>query len=551
LIALAVGACVDSDPRSAEVSDTTSAPDTAPGDADEVVPDGATGCVASGCASTGEPCTENVCVADTGQCVEQARPAGFPCDDGDACTLDDACGGAADAGVCVGEAVICEAAHDCVEAGACNPLSGVCASLVRPDGSACEDAPDPDGAGTVSGVCGGGICRRLPRLALGGFHGCVIRDDDTVRCWGRNEEGQLGLGHTTDVGDGFSGLDVRDASPVEVGPVASLELGTVATCAIASGALKCWGDGFNGVLGQGDLEDLGGTPATVPSAIPPVQLGASFLPRAVAIAQQGTCAVSDTGRVKCWGTKATGYVGVAQVGTPGAPAIADMGFVEIGTPLDPFPVDELVRGDNHVCVRSGGRVRCWGSGPLIGRADFQWTGDDEPPSSAPDLNDGWAAASLAAGSRHTCAVTSEGAVRCWGDNEVGQLATGGVARVIGVAGRIPFSGELRAREVVAGGGHSCALFTDGSVRCWGGNQAGALGRGDEVTPVASAADVVPVDLGGPAHDIAAGTNFTCAVMRDGAVRCWGDGSQGSLGTNATEHVGDEPEDMPPQAIVFD
>lgn len=547
LILLALAACVESDSRRA--LDATTA-DTVSGDMGEVAPDGAGGCAEAGCPLSASPCTENVCQAD-GRCMEVARAAGFRCDDGDACTLDDACGGGADAGRCLGEAVVCEAAHDCVEAGACNPLSGVCASLARADGSTCEDAPAPDGHGTVSGVCGGGLCRRLPRLALGGFHGCVIRDDDTVRCWGRNEEGQLGLGHTTNVGDGFSGIDVRAAGVVDIGPVQWLTAGTVATCAIGSGELRCWGDGFDGVLGQGDLEDLGGTPGSVPSAIPAVELGPSFVPRAVAIEQQGACAVSDTGRVKCWGTKATGYPGVPEVGLPGAPTIAEMGFVEIGTQLDPFPVDELVRGDNHVCVRSGGDVRCWGYGPLIALGTHAWIGDDEPPSSAAILNESWEASSLAAVGNHTCALTRAGNIYCWGSNDHGQLCAGSTAEVDGVIGAIPFSFELLPTKVVAGGLHSCALFTDGTVRCWGDNHAGALGRGDEVTPIASAADVIPVELGGPAHDIAAGMNFTCAVMRDGAVRCWGSGIYGSLGTDATEHVGDEPEDMPPAAIVFD
>lgn len=547
LITLASAACVEGDARRA--LDATTA-DTVAGDVGEVVPDGVGGCSEHGCPLSASPCIENVCQAD-GRCAESARAAGFRCDDGDACTLDDACGGGADAGRCLGEAVVCEAAHDCVEAGACNPLSGVCASLVRADGSTCEDAPAPDGLGVVSGACGGGSCRRLPRLALGGFHGCVIRDDDTVRCWGRNAEGQLGLGHTTDVGNGFGGIDVRDAGPVDVPPVTTLALGMVASCAISGGALRCWGDGFYGTLGQGDLADLGGDPTTVPSAIPPVQLGPSFVPRTVAIAQEGACAVSDTGRVKCWGTKATGYPGLLEVGVPAAPTIAEVGFVELGSPLDPFFVDELVRGDNHVCVRSGGRVKCWGYGPLIASGDFSWIGDDEPPSSAPILNDGWEASSLAAGSGHTCALTGAGKIYCWGRNGQGQLCAGSTTEVDGVIGPIPFSSELRPTKVVNGGQHSCALFTDGMVRCWGGNMHGELGRGDDVTPIASAADVVPVALGGPVHDVAAGLDHTCAVMRDGAVRCWGSGEFGSLGIDATEHVGDEAGDMPPAAIDFD
>ena len=88
------------------------------------------------------------------------------------------------------------------------------------------------------------------------------------------------------------------------------------------------------------------------------------------------------------------------------------------------------------------------------------------------------------------------------------------------------------------------------MRCWGQNASAELGRGDDAA-VTRASDAVPVELGGPVHDLAAGSNFNCVVMRDGAVRCWGSGTSGELGTGQTIAIGDDPGEMPPPAIVFE
>jgi alpha-tubulin suppressor-like RCC1 family protein len=93
---------------------------------------------------------------------------------------------------------------------------------------------------------------------------------------------------------------------------------------------------------------------------------------------------------------------------------------------------------------------------------------------------------------------------------------------------------------------------NGEVRCWGPNTWGQLGYGhtntigDDELP----SSVAPVNLGGKAIHIAVGYGHTCAQMQDGALRCWGHNASGALGYGHTDHIGDEPGEMPPPPVQF-
>ena len=131
---------------------------------------------------------------------------------------------------------------------------------------------------------------------------------------------------------------------------------------------------------------------------------------------------------------------------------------------------------------------------------------------------------VAAGYEHTCAVLSDGRVQCWGDNSFGQLGDGtNFDRLIPVAVAGP---PFRASAVTAGGEHSCALTVEGEVKCWGRNSSGQLGDGT-VTERRS-----PVDVAGLPPDIraiTAGNWHTCALGGNGAVHCWGFNEYRQLG----------------------
>lgn len=132
--------------------------------------------------------------------------------------------------------------------------------------------------------------------------------------------------------------------------------------------------------------------------------------------------------------------------------------------------------------------------------------------------------SVAAGDSHTCALTAEGKVKCWGSNEYGQLGDGTIDQRATPMDVVDLIGTVSA--IAPGGLHTCALMANGGIKCWGSNSYGQLGDGTtnyRLTPV----DVI--GLNGAASAITTGYNHTCALMKNGRVKCWGINGYGQLG----------------------
>ena len=375
-------------------------------------------------------------------------------------------------------------------------------------------------------------------------HTCALTTNGNVKCWGFGEDGQLGNGDTN---NSSTPVDVHtshgDNSPL--GGIAAISVVNLHTCALTTnGNVKCWGFGEHGELG-GDEHSL--TPVNVTSSSDGIPLGSI-----AAISSGGwhTCALTTNGNVKCWGNGFYGRLGNGEVNASSTPVDVHTSHGD-NSPLGGIAAISL--GGFHTCAltKSGG-VKCWGYGE-----DGGGLGDGEDSSSSTPVNVTSSSgdiplgniAAISAGNFHTCALTKSGGVKCWGNGEDGQLGNGAFAsKSIPVdvhtshGDNNPLSGIT---AISAGHSHTCALTTNGNVKCWGFGEDGGLGDGEgnnSPTPVnvISSSDDTP--LGGIAA-ISAGGLHTCAITKSSGVKCWGKGGDGQLG-NGEFNDSSTPVDIP-------
>jgi alpha-tubulin suppressor-like RCC1 family protein len=331
------------------------------------------------------------------------------------------------------------------------------------------------------------------------------------------------------------------AGNVSVGAsVASVHVGNVHTCVrTTAGTVRCWGWGFYGQLGYGNANDVGDN--ELPSSAGDVDVGGTVIQLATGRAH--TCALLEGGTVRCWGIATTGQIGYGnyeEIGDNESPASA--GDVNVGG-----VVEQLAAGGDHTCaLLSGGAVRCWGHGNTgqLGYGNAGTIGDNEVPASAGNVDVGGAVVQIATGANHTCALLEGGAVRCWGANAAGQLGLS-TTSIIGdneqpsSVPTVDIGGT--AVYIDAGVDHTCAVLSDGNVVCWGEGSSGRLGYGDpfDVGDNEHPYTKGTVTVGGTVEAIGLGLAHTCAKLQDGNVRCWGEGDAGRLGYGDTIDIGDD------------
>lgn len=338
-------------------------------------------------------------------------------------------------------------------------------------------------------------------ISTGMFTNCALTEAGGVKCWGYNYDGELGNGTSND------SLIPVDVSGLTSG-VVGISNGHKHTCALTSlGGVKCWGFNVDGELGDG----------TTTSRRTPVDV--SGLTSGVAgISANGyhTCAVMNNGAVKCWGYNAFGELGNGTTNSSSTPV--SVSSLSSG-------VSVVKAGEYHTCaLMSAGGVKCWGqnySGQL-GDATFI---SKLIPVDVSGLTSGVAA--LSTGGLHTCALTTGGGLKCWGDNTYGQLGNGATLPAPPSSTPVSVSGLTSGVKVISGGSrHTCALTTGDAAKCWGNNQYGQLGNG--TTGLSS----FPVNVSGltsGVNVIRAGYWDSCALMLSGGLKCWGDNQYGELG----------------------
>jgi len=212
--------------------------------------------------------------------------------------------------------------------------------------------------------------------------------------------------------------------------------------------------------------------------------------------------------VKCWGLNDEGQLG-------------DGSTTDSTTPVDVSGITtatSIAVGNDHSCaLLSDKTVMCWGDGGSI--ADG--TMDDR---STPVLTQNITTATgIATNFQHSCAVLTDGTVECWGFNSDGQLGDGTTSSSFRTT--VTVLGITTAKSIDLGSNHACAVLTDGKVKCWGENDSGQLGDGTTTDRS------TPVEVSGitSATSVVLGNDHSCAVLTDEKVKCWGDNSAGELG----------------------
>ena len=358
-------------------------------------------------------------------------------------------------------------------------------------------------------------------ISTGTYHNCGLRENGAIECWGDNEQGQ------TDAPEGsFTAVSaawrhtcgLRDTGAIEcwgdneygqidtptesgqqpyAGPrYTAVSAGVDHTCAIReSGELECWGsnEGFDGYVGQSD---------------PPP---GTFIAVSAAVGSYISCGLRDTGEIECWGDVAaiednppTGSYTALSAGWFNVCGLRENGAIDCTTDDTPAGRFSAVSTGGsgsgnpgwHTCAirESDSAIECWGNNELFKittineetqAAEGEWvhTGQAAPPPGS--------FTAVSAGTYHTCAIRTGGAIECWGNNESGEsdapdgaytAVSAGFESTCGLRGdgaitcwgRAYYSSKPVGRytAVSVGGGHACAIRDTGAIRCWGNNNDG-------------------------------------------------------------------------------
>lgn len=365
---------------------------------------------------------------------------------------------------------------------------------------------EPQDAGVVRGL------NDAVDLAVGAEHTCAIRTDRTVACWGRGEHGQLGQGafESSALPVAVDGLD----------DVEQLALGVRHTCALRLGGdVVCWGEGVFGQLGNG-ASDYSLTPVPVNRLHDVREIAASMLT---------TCAVAVSAELHCWGLDGRGETGARREREP---------VVRTRVGID--NAVEVAVNTEYACARTrDGRVSCWGYG-VAGRLGNGRPHSSRVPVEVPGLS---GVTRLDIEQSMACALTDDDRLLCWG--RVGSVENSPPSTVA----------DIPVRDVALAGLGGCVLDDRGRPHCWASRGPASAEAGIRLEPVEGVAESVSLTgfFGGfctahrngqvscwsqnllrpPRRDapstrtgirgavaVTGGALQTCAVLRDRTVRCW-------------------------------
>ncbi len=247
-------------------------------------------------------------------------------------------------------------------------------------------------------------------IGITGSTACAVISGGTIKCWGYNYWGDAGNG--TDGGNGANPTIPYShiVDPTLVSGISNATYAIGGGCALLStGAIKCWGYGANGQLGDGNNSINSVSKSNTPVSV-------TGISNATQISGSSTrCAVLNDNSIKCWGSNAYSALGngATSSATPNPTPVLVSGIANA--------TQVSVYGMNNACaVLSTGAIKCWGAyqGGMLGS-------NTNSDSSSPVVIAGISnATKVSVGDSHACAILSGGQVRCWGDNSYGQFGNG-------------------------------------------------------------------------------------------------------------------------------
>ncbi|MCP4752908.1 MAG: hypothetical protein GY866_18635, partial [Proteobacteria bacterium] len=395
------------------------------------------------------------------------------------------------------------------------------------------------------------VSQPAKKIAAGNHHACAILNTDLAKCWGYNKDGALGLGDTQYRGENASEMG-NDLPIIDLGTDTTTDKiasGENFNCAIVNNAMvKCWGANGYGRLGQGNTKAYGDNSNEMGDDLPSVDLGTGRSATDISTGDGHACAILDNGNVKCWGHNGPGELGQNDTASRGD-APGEMGeslnAVNLGTSRTAIAI---TTGKMFTCaLLDNEKAKCWGNNQYgtLGNGDDTAQGDDAGEMEnlqEIDVGSGRSVKKITSKGTHVCVLLDNDTVKCWGANNYGQLGIGDSSHRgnesdemgdylpavdLGTGGTVI--------AVSAGADHTCALLDNGAVKCWGYNEYGQLGLGDTKDRGDNAQlmgnNLPSVDLGTDrtAEELALGEDHTCALLDNGAIKCWGRNDYGQLG----------------------
>lgn len=420
------------------------------------------------------------------------------------------------------------------------------------DATAQDELEIPDGAVVCeASPCAIAITGASGNATLGRF--CVLLEDKTVQCWGSNQK--MGLGYETD-GGAFGGLLPMSSSPRPIPTLAGVThvelVGDNACARVEDGSVYCWED--PALVSSGTNRD-GGPPLDSP--VLPTRQDLVPASASIALGNGTACVTVQDGGASCWGRN--DYLQLAQRTTDsyGPPTSIPSGGRTLSSM---WPVGGRPEGWMFASATSG-ELLSWGASRCLEPPCSFILGRDtsEDPDPIPTVAPGLAGVrGLASGRLHVCAIVGH-EVQCWGDNSSGQLGRGSVASLSELPGPTVLSAVTAADDVDAGvparidvplqvvtdtGWNTYVVMGSGRVYAWGPDPNGTQRPTNEwgrptriVTPT------------GPVVSLAIAADFFCwcALLRTGAVECWGANVAGTLGRGIDDIEFTDPK---PARVVF-